>query len=81
MAQQEMTSKQVTDEIERLVKEIQDYDGSSGYPEEEWRKDQQDLMRLLSQNPFELYHLSSEIKVKIEAIVKGYLDWSFNAYW
>lgn len=76
-----MTSEQVKEKFERLVGVIQEYDGTSGRPEEEWRKDQQDLMRLLSQNPLELYHLSSEIKVKIEAIVKGYLEWSFNAYW
>ena len=78
---QTLTSKQVKDEITRLMEVIQGYDGSSGYAETEWRKDQQDLIKLLSEYPFELHRLSDEVKAKIEAIVKGYLEWSFNAYW
>lgn len=81
MAQQKMTSDEVVLEIEKTVQNIQKYDGSSGYLEEEWRKDQQELMRLLAENPLELYHLENELKTQIHAIVSAYLEWSFNAYW
>ena len=81
MTQQKMTSQQVTDKIERLVEAIKKFDGTSGRPEEEWRKDKQELLRLLSEYPLELRTLPDDLKKKIEGIVLTYLDWSFNGYW
>ena len=75
------TSQQVKDEIVRLVEAIHKFDGTSGRPEEEWRKDQQDLIRLLSQHPLDLHHLSDEFKSQLREMVQSYLDWSFGGWW
>ena len=81
MTQQKMTSQQVKDEIVRLVEAIHKFDGTSGRPEEEWRKDKQDLLRLLSEYPLDLYELSDDLKSQIKGIVEAYLDWSFGGWW
>ena len=81
MTQQKMTSQQVKDEIVRLVEAIHKFDGTSGRSEEEWRKDQQDLVRLLSEYPLDLYHLSDEFKSQLREMVQSYLDWSFGGWW
>ena len=81
MAQNTINSDEVCLEIEKTVQSIQNYDGRSGYVEEEWRKDEQHLVYLMSQNPLIIHKLSNELKEQIKVIVSGYLDWGFNGYW
>ena len=75
------TPEQVCNEIEKFVKEIQDYDGTSGNVEKEWRVAQQSLLHLLSKYPLDIYRLSDELKRDVHTIVTAYLAWSFDACW
>ena len=74
--------KQVISEIEELVKGIKSFDGSSSpLAEEACRKDQQYLLKILSENPFLLHDLSNELKAQIKEVVSWYLNWCFDACW